>query len=540
MPGRVHVVAPSGRDTAVIVETLTRAGIEAAGSSPATLIEALTDASAGAVVMTDEALARVDLKLLAETIDAQPPWSDYPIILLTREGATLPPSVSDILQNVTLLQRPLHGTALVSVTTAALRARKRQWKARDYLREREIAEERIRHLADTLELRVAERTQELTRAMAERILADMQRQESENLYRTTIELSGLIPWTSRADGQIQSAGDGWYHMTGATIEETISAGWRGFIHADDVEDATAKWTHSITTLTRFDTEYRVRQRDGTYRQCRAQGAPRVDPETGSVRWYGTLEDIHDRFLAEEELRQVQSELIHVSRLSAMGAMAATLAHELNQPLSAIANYVRGAQRLLSGGGLDHLETVKDALTEADAGAIRAGEVVRKLRELVARGAVERHAEDLATLIYEAARIALVDAGALGITCSFELDEEIIVLGDRVQLQQVIINLLRNAVEAVQGGPRRQVVVVAEPIDTQYCRVGVHDSGPGVPDDFAARLFTPFATTKVHGVGIGLSISRTIVEANGGQLTLEPSRLGGAAFCFTIPLSASAD
>lgn len=537
MPTRVHVVAPSGRDSVVIVAMLNDAGIDAVTNTASMLPSLVNDAMVDAVMVADEALPQIDLVALSQAFEAQPTWSDCPIILLTRKGSSVPPRILAMLENVTILERPLHGDALISAARAALRARSRQRKARDFLLEREAAERKIKQLADTLELRVAARTRDLSEAMAQRIAADEKRRESEDLYRTTIELSGLVPWTADGTGQLETVGDGWYAMTGATVEQTIRAGWSDFVHPEDVGNAVAGWQHALATLTRVDVQYRLRQRDGSYRRCRAKGAPLVDPRTGTVRWYGTLEDIDARYAAEEQLRQVQSELIHVSRLSAMGAMAATLAHELNQPLAAIANYVRGAQRMLAAESCSDVDAVKDALTDAEAGTVRAGEVVRRLRELVARGIVRREPEQLADLIHEAARIALVDAGALGIACTFDIDDQIIVLADRIQVQQVVINLLRNAMDAIRGREDSRIEVVAERRDDDFCVVTVQDSGPGIDRAVADRLFTPFFTTKREGMGIGLSISRTIVEANGGQISLQPSLLGGAAFCFTLPLAA---
>jgi PAS domain S-box-containing protein len=534
--GRVHVVAPAGRDSGVIVATLNDAGIDAVPDTAPMLPSLVNDAMVDAVMIADEALPAIDLAALSRAFEAQPTWSDCPIILLTRKGSSVPPRILAMLENVTILERPLHGDALISAARAALRARWRQRKARDYLLEREAAERKINQLADTLELRVAARTRDLSEAMAQRIAADEKRRESEDLYRTTIELSGLVPWTANDNGQLETVGEGWYAMTGATVEQTIRAGWSNFIHAEDVGNAVAQWSHALATQTRVDVQYRLRQHDGSYRRCRAQGAPLVDPRTGKVRWYGTLEDIDARYAAEDQLRQVQSQLIHVSRLSAMGAMAATLAHELNQPLTAIANYVRGAQRMLASPSCGDLNAVKDALTDAEAGTVRAGEVVRRLRELVARGIVQREPEQLADLINEAARIALLDTGALGIACTFHIDDQIVVLADRIQVQQVVINLLRNSVDAVRGREDCRIKVVAERHDEDSCTVTVHDSGPGVDQAIADRLFTPFFTTKREGMGIGLSISRTIVEANGGQISLQPSQFGGAGFRFTLPLA----
>lgn len=244
----------------------------------------------------------------------------------------------------------------------------------------------------------------------------------------------------------------------------------------------------------------------------------------------------ERVEAQERLSQMQSELIHVSRVSAMGTMASTLAHELNQPLTAVTNYLRGSIRLLSGGRTQPDSAVVEGLESATASALRAGEIVRRLRDLVARGVVTRKAEDLSALINEAIEVGLVDAVAQGTTYITQIDPKLgSVIVDRIQIQQVLINLLRNAVEALSTAPTRDIVIVACVAGEGMAEVSVSDSGPGLPPDILATLFSSFRTTKEDGMGVGLSICRTIVEANGGTITGENRAEGGAVFRFTLVL-----
>jgi C4-dicarboxylate-specific signal transduction histidine kinase len=237
--------------------------------------------------------------------------------------------------------------------------------------------------------------------------------------------------------------------------------------------------------------------------------------------------------AQERLNQVQSELIHVSRVSAMDTMASTLAHELNQPLTAVTNYLHGSIRLLERGSIS--DDVRDGLEQALASAHRAGEIVRRIRDLVSRGVVARKAEDLPKLIDEAIAVALVDAAVLGTTHRLVLDPRVRrVLVDRVQIQQVLINLLRNAVEAVAGSETREIIIATNHLNDATVEVSVSDTGHGLPAEVLSTLFSSFKTTKQDGMGVGLSICRTIVEANGGTISGANLAKRGAVFRFTLP------
>lgn len=239
--------------------------------------------------------------------------------------------------------------------------------------------------------------------------------------------------------------------------------------------------------------------------------------------------------ARDRLNQLQAELIHVSRVSAMGTMASTLAHELNQPLTAVTNYLRGSIRLLHTGTASIDLVVVDGLESAVASAHRAGEIVRRLRDLVSRGVVNRRPEQLSNLIDEAIAIGLVDGVALGTSYTLSLDPGVSsVVVDRVQIQQVLINLLRNAVEAMRTADTREIVIAARCLCEGVVEVSVADTGPGLSPELLETLFSSFRTTKDEGMGVGLSICRTIVEANGGTISGENRPEGGAEFRFTLP------
>jgi two-component system sensor kinase FixL len=258
-------------------------------------------------------------------------------------------------------------------------------------------------------------------------------------------------------------------------------------------------------------------------------------KSGDRRYFtGFIRDLTERQETEARLQELQSELVHMSRLTAMGEMASALAHELNQPLSAIANYMTGSRRLLEARKDRETEFVREALEKAAEQSQRAGQIIRRLRDFVARGETERRAENLQKLIEEASALALVGAKEQGVRVRIQLDPAVdAVMVDRVQIQQVMLNLMRNALEAMASAPRRELTVSTRAPDSSVVEISVADSGTGISPDVADRLFQPFVTTKAQGMGIGLSISRTIIESHGGQITVQPNEGGGTLFCFTL-------
>lgn len=250
---------------------------------------------------------------------------------------------------------------------------------------------------------------------------------------------------------------------------------------------------------------------------------------------GFVRDLTERQQTETRLQELQGELVHVARLTALGEMASALAHELNQPLSAIGNYLMGSRTLLERDDVP-LARVTEAVDRASREALRAGEIIRRLREFVARGETERRVEHLPKLIEEASALALVGAKEHGVRVRFDMDPAVDhVLVDKVQVQQVVLNLIRNAIEAMSDSAhRRDLTLCVSCAPGSMAQVSVSDTGPGIPPDVAERLFQPFVTTKPGGMGVGLSICRTIVEAHGGHIAAHSNPEGGATFAFTIP------
>jgi two-component system sensor kinase FixL len=250
---------------------------------------------------------------------------------------------------------------------------------------------------------------------------------------------------------------------------------------------------------------------------------------------GFIRDLTERQQTEARLQELQSELVHISRLTAMGEMASALAHELNQPLSAIANYMKGSRRLLQNSPDQSAGLARDAMDKAAEQALRAGDIIRRLRDFVARGESERRVEDVRKLIEEASALALVGAKDKGVRVHFAFTPQLdYVLADKVQVQQVLLNLIRNAIDAMETETKRELVVATSRGPDNMIEISVSDTGAGIAPEIATQLFQPFITTKSQGMGVGLSISRTIIESHGGSITQRPNPGGGTIFSFTLP------
>lgn len=264
-----------------------------------------------------------------------------------------------------------------------------------------------------------------------------------------------------------------------------------------------------------------------------------EARVGANRFFtGFVSDLTEHDDQERRLQAVQSELVHVSRLTAMGEMASSLAHELNQPLSAIASYMKGSVTLLNAPDPD-LRRLRAVLGKAADQALRAGAVIKHLREFIAKGETEHTLEDPARLMEEASALALVGVKEKELRVDLRFARAVgQVIVDKIQIQQVALNLIRNAIEAMGGVERRELeIAVLPPVDGMIV-ICVTDTGTGIAPEVADRLFKPFVTTKSQGLGVGLSICRTIVEAHGGRIWAEPNPKGGAVFCFSLPLAES--
>jgi two-component system sensor kinase FixL len=261
-----------------------------------------------------------------------------------------------------------------------------------------------------------------------------------------------------------------------------------------------------------------------------------EAKVGSERQFtGFVRDLTERRSQERRMQELQSELVHVSRLTAMGEMASSLAHELNQPLSAITNYLRGASTLLKAQPVDK-QRILDALDRSTDQALRAGDVIKRLREFVAKGETEHTIEDPAKLLEEAAALALVGAREQGVRVSLRCDRDLpAIVVDKIQIQQVALNLIRNAIEAMETAGRRELTIGVTQ-QQGFAFFFVSDTGTGIAPEIAQQLFQPFVTSKPSGMGVGLSICRTIIEAHGGRIAARENEGGGTVFEFTLPFA----
>ncbi|MAB14812.1 PAS domain-containing sensor histidine kinase [Parvibaculum sp.] len=250
---------------------------------------------------------------------------------------------------------------------------------------------------------------------------------------------------------------------------------------------------------------------------------------------GIVHDITVRREATRRLQETQAELVHMSRFNEMGQMTSSLAHELNQPLAAIMNYLSAAGRTLAKLDAPEAARARDLMQKASDQSARAGQIIRHLRDFVEKRDHNRREENLNLLVEEAVEFALLGSDDLDVHVDIELEDGLpAVFADRIQIQQVILNLARNAVEAMQDCPLRRLSVTTSHLDDGFIRTSIADTGPGLASEVAENLFQPFITTKEKGMGIGLSICWSIVDAHGGELWAEKNEAGGTSFHFRLP------
>ncbi|MEA1015397.1 PAS domain-containing sensor histidine kinase [Sphingosinicella sp. LY1275] len=339
-----------------------------------------------------------------------------------------------------------------------------------------------------------------------------------------------IRWNEALDGFREGEED-----EPPTSSHTSLGWWSGHLHPDDRDRVLGSVKAALVgDATHWSGEYRLRRGNGEYAVVYDRGYLIRDEAGKATRFVGAITDLTAMRSAEHQVRQLQAELIHISRVSAMGAMASTLAHELNQPLTAAANYLSGAARLIQSPAAER-DLMIEAVHHAQDNITRAGEVIRRLRRLTARGEVQTAPVRLVEAVAEALSLGLMGPEGFAVAVRQEIPDALVVEADSVQLQQVLLNLIRNALEAMVGAPRRKLLIEAE-AQGDSAQICVSDTGPGIPADERAILFDPFHTTKASGMGVGLSISRTIVEAHRGRIWAEQAEGGGARICFTLPLA----
>jgi two-component system sensor kinase FixL len=266
------------------------------------------------------------------------------------------------------------------------------------------------------------------------------------------------------------------------------------------------------------------------------GESRID---GASVFVGFIRDLTEIQTEQRRVQELQRELFHVSRLGEMGQLVSGLAHEVNQPLAAIMNYLQVGRQIVGDHPEGDVKTIGGILEKAEAQTARAGEIIKRLRTFIDRRDVERKLENLSTLIEEALALGIVGQGGRGTRVRMELSPELPDVNvDRVQIQQVIVNLLRNAVDAMSQSQRRELTIAAARHDASLALVSVSDTGPGIDPSIADKLFHAFVTTKDDGMGVGLSICKAIVENHGGKIWVTANAAGGATFQFTLPIDSA--
>jgi C4-dicarboxylate-specific signal transduction histidine kinase len=319
------------------------------------------------------------------------------------------------------------------------------------------------------------------------------------------------------------------------LKEGLDWGGKVAVHPDDLARFMDEWRVALAGGKPLETEARLRRADGEYRWLLIRAVPLRD-ETGKiVKWYGTSADVEDLKRAEEALSKSHAELAHVTRVTTMGELAASIAHEVNQPLSAIVNNGSACLRWLNSA-TPNLDETRDAARRIIRDGNRAGEVIARIRSLLRKTDAEKARLDINQTIREVIKLTRNEAARKGVALRMDLAADLPpVLGDRVQLQQVILNLVMNGVDAMasaSGGPR-ELLIRSRPYESDKALVAVQDSGVGLEGQDLEKIFDAFYTTKPQGMGMGLAISRSIVEDHGGQLWAAPNDGPGATFQFTL-------
>jgi PAS domain S-box-containing protein len=354
------------------------------------------------------------------------------------------------------------------------------------------------------------------------------------------ELLGIIEtvpsmlWSTSPTGEVTHISQRVLEYTGLSLEDFLNLGWKRIIHPDDFEDTAKAFFRAIQTGESFSATHRLLRRDGEYRWHRASGEPLRDSDGGIIQWYGLSIDIDERKRAEDHLRDTRIKLAKASRLATVAELAASIAHELNQPLTSILANAQAAKRWLNADPPNVAE-VNSSIERIIRDARAADETMQHIRVLFKRESFDKRDVNVPEILRDVVRIVQEDPKKreVPIECRFEqFLSEIHV--DKIQIQQVFINLIVNAIEALEGQQVAPLVVLRAAIDPNGMLIQVIDNGPGVDDP--DRIFDAFMTTKEKGMGIGLAVSRTIVEAHGGQLWAENKRTGGATFNVTLPLS----
>jgi PAS domain S-box-containing protein len=359
--------------------------------------------------------------------------------------------------------------------------------------------------------------------------------ESEGRFRNVADTAPVLVWMSDTSKGCTFFNKGWLEFTGRTLEQELGSGWADGVHTEDLERCLNSYGKAFDAREPFSIEYRLRRGDGEYRWVLDNGIPRLDANGAFLGYIGSCIDITARKQAELDHQLQQMELARVGRVTLMGELAASLAHEINNPLGAMVTNASVGQRLIAQGKMESDE-FRELLGDIVADGHRAREVIQGIRNMVRRSDASRSLIPMDEIIHDLLRIVRADALARKVNVIAEIDSNLgRVMGDRVRLLQVLLNLTINAFEAmtVIRSDRRRLVIRAGGSGDGEISVIVQDSGPGISGAIVEQLFEPFFSTKAEGTGMGLAIARSIIEEHGGTLSGGNGDEGGA--CFTVRL-----
>ena len=374
--------------------------------------------------------------------------------------------------------------------------------------------------------------------ITERKRAEAELRESEARFRLVADSAPVIIWMSGTDKLCTYFNRPWLDFTGRSIDQELGNGWAEGVHPEDLRSCMDTYIQAFDRRQPFRTEYRLRRHDGEYRWVLDIGVPRFNPDGSFAGFIGSCIDVTEQRRAEERLRQTQQDLARVARIVTMGELTASIAHEINQPLAAVATNASASLHWLAVQP-PNLDEARQAMADAMNEANRASGVIQRLRTLLQKTPSQLQPVNVNEVIGEV--LALIHRELLtgGVITRTELTPDLpTVFGDRVQLQQVMLNLIMNAIDAmsnVNDRPKRLLIKSSK--DAEGVVIEVQDSGKGLDPEEASRIFDSFFTTKPEGIGMGLSISRSIVEAHGGRLRAETVSAQGAVFQVILPKAA---
>ena len=364
--------------------------------------------------------------------------------------------------------------------------------------------------------------------------------KSEDRLRLVIDTIPSIVWSAQPDGSVDFVNQPWVEYHGRSLEAVRAEGWETLLHPEG-PISYGDWCAVLAAGKPYEHEIRMRRADGEYRWFLSRGVPLRDEHGTLIRWYGTNIDIEDRKRAEAEqkraeeaLREAQADLAHVSRATTMGELTASLAHEVNQPITAAVTNANTCVRWLTGD-TPNIEEARDAALRSAKDGTRAAEIISRIRLLFEKGPLVRELVNTNAVIQEMILLLRGEATRYSVYIKTDLAPDLPeLMADRIQLQQVLMNLMLNSIDALKqvDGPR-ELSIKSRARDEQLV-VSVSDTGVGLPSDQADQIFNAFFTTKLHGTGMGLSISRSIVESHGGHLRAEANSPRGATFSIVLP------